>query len=83
MSRVINEPVLVYMNHGVVPISFIWQHRHYKVVEVLSWWRDPAAWWDGEPVKLLVRLIAARGTTSGVYELGRYDKDWFLQKVLD
>lgn len=37
----------------------------YKVVNILSWWREPGRWWEGEPVKFYLRLQAAPVTENG------------------
>ena len=83
MSKIINESIAVHMHDGSVPSAFIWRRRLYRVIEVLSCWREPARWWDGETVRLQVRIIATSGISTGFYELARRDKDWFLYRLLD
>ena len=47
MSKLIGEPIKVYRNKESSVTAFIWRRRLYRVLEVLSWWREPAEWWDG------------------------------------
>lgn len=83
MSKLINESITVHVKNDV-PAAFIWRHRNYKVIEIVSKWWEPARWWDGEKARLLVRLLAANRTTTGIYELEKQDAaNWFLRRVLD
>ena len=38
---------------------------NYKVVDILSWWREPGSWWEGEPVTLYLRLHAVPVVKKG------------------
>ena len=82
VSRIINEPITVHMHGNSVPTAFIWRRRLYRVTDVLSWWREPSEWWDGKPVQLLIRVTASNKST-GVYELCKQGKGWFLSRLLD
>jgi hypothetical protein len=82
VSKLINEPIKVHIGKNPVMTSSIWRRRLYKVIDVLSWWREPARWWNGELVRVLVRVIAANRST-GVYELCKIETNWFLHKLLD
>jgi hypothetical protein len=82
VSRQIDEPITVHISRESVPTAFIWRRRLYRVVEILSWWREAAEWWNGEQVRVLIRVTAEwRG--AGTYELCRSDSAWFLHRVLD
>jgi hypothetical protein len=83
VSRYIDESITVHVEKGeACPAAFIWRRRLYRVSEVLAWWREPAAWWEGEPVLMLVRVTAGRGASSA-FELCRRDSSWFLHRLLD
>lgn len=82
MSKLFNEPVLVHTNKTSAPDAFIWRKRLYRIKGILSWWREPAAWWDGEYESLFLR-VRARHSTDGVYELYRNGEQWFLQRLVD
>ena len=82
MSKVINEPIVVHIVNNM-PTAFIWRRRHYKVMEIMSTWWEPARWWNGEDAHLLVRLLAVNRTSTGIYELARNDAKWLLRRVLD
>lgn len=43
MSRLVGEPVKVHLDKEALPEAFIWRKRLYRVEEVFSWWREPAA----------------------------------------
>ena len=82
MSKLIVEPIRFHINSGQTKISFIWRKRLYKVENILSWWREPAEWWNGEPVRCFLR-VNARNSSVGTYELFKDDNNWFLYRVLD
>ena len=82
MSKLINEPVTVHLGKDSLPTAFIWRRRLYRITDVLSWWREPAAWWHEGPIKLLIRVNAV-GNTAGVYELSRLNSHWSLDRLLD
>jgi hypothetical protein len=70
------------MNKSSVLTAFIWRRRLYRVTNTLGWWREPSEWWNGEPVRLLVRVTAANKAT-GIYDLCKIDSSWFLSRLLD
>jgi hypothetical protein len=82
MSRLINEPVTVHLGKDSLPTAFIWRRRLYKVTGVIYWWREPATWWHGEAIRLLIRVTAVN-KTDGVYELSRLNSHWSLDRLLD
>lgn len=82
MPRVINEPITVYVSGSSVLSAFIWRRRLYRVVSLLCCWREPAEWWNREPVRFVFRISARRGVT-GIYELARLGADWFMHRVVD
>ena len=82
VSRQIDEPITVHISRESVPTAFIWRRRLYRVVEILSWWREASEWWNGEQVRILIRVTAER-KGAGTYELCRSDSAWFLHRVLD
>ncbi|MBM4454045.1 MAG: hypothetical protein FJ013_05640 [Chloroflexi bacterium] len=53
-----------------------------EVTETLGWWREPSRWWDGEPIRLLLR-VAAIHKSPCVYELCKSGKSWSLSRNLD
>jgi hypothetical protein len=82
VSRHIDEPITVHVSQESIPTAFIWRRRLYRVVEILSWWREASEWWNGEPVRILIRVTAER-RGAGIYELCKSDSSWFLRRVLD
>lgn len=82
VSRQIDEPITVHISRESVPTAFIWRRRLYRVVEILSWWREASEWWNGEQVRILIRVTAER-KGAGTYELCKSDSIWLLRRVLD
>jgi hypothetical protein len=82
MSKLIGEPVQVHENKDALPDAFVWRRRLYRVNEVISWWREPADWWDGGEMRFFIR-VNATNPSSGTYELYRLGESWFLSRVLD
>ena len=82
MSKLIIEPILIHLDDNKTKMSFIWRKKLYRVDDILSWWREPAEWWNGEPIKCFLR-VNARNSSVGTYELFKDDKNWFLYRVLD
>jgi hypothetical protein len=82
VSKYIDEPITVHVSKEFKPTAFIWRKRLYRVGEILSWWREPSAWWSGESVRILIR-VSAECKSSGIYELCKSDSDWSLHRILD
>jgi hypothetical protein len=82
VSRYIDEPIIIHINKESRPTAFIWRKRLYRVAEILAWWREPGEWWNGEPIRLFVRVSSgAQGT--GTYEIYKKNSEWFIYSVLD
>jgi hypothetical protein len=58
MARLVEDLVKVEFRDGIIPSAFLWRGKRYTVLEVLAWWREPAAWWDGGRVRRYFRLRA-------------------------
>ena len=82
MSKLISEPVKVHEDKNALPDAFIWRKRLYRVNDVISWWREPSEWWNGQEIRLFIR-VNATNSSSGTYELYRLGESWFLYRVLD
>lgn len=82
MTRLIDEPIVVHVSRDYRPEAFIWRKRVYRVAEIHDWWREPAEWWNGEAVRLVIRLSAGI-TDPGFYELCKRKSGWYLYRVLD
>ena len=83
MSKLIGEPVKAHVKeNGSVIAAFIWRKRLYRVTQVLSWWWEPAEWWNGKESRFFVR-VEAKGASMGAYELYRLGEQWFLSRVFD
>lgn len=82
MSRIVEEPVIVHLDASSKVTAFIWRRRLYRVKNILSWWREPSQWWQEEPIRLLVRVIAVN-RSDGIYELCRMGVSWFLRRISD
>ncbi|MBN1376337.1 MAG: hypothetical protein JXA01_09290 [Dehalococcoidia bacterium] len=82
MSRYINESITVHISRELKPTAFIWRKRLYRVIEILSWWHEPAEWWNGESIRTLM-LVSAECDSPGIYELCKSSADWSLRRLLD
>ena len=82
MSKLINESITVHVGKNSAVSAFIWRRRLYQVSEIISWWREPSRWWEGEPIRLLIR-VTANHNSEGVYDLCKAGKNWSLSRVLD
>ena len=82
MSKLIGEPVKVHKNKDSMITAFIWRKRLYRVLEVVSWWREPSEWWDGKAMSLFFR-VNAKNSSIGTFELYKLGEQWFLSRVLD
>ena len=82
MTRLIDEAITVHINRDAMPDAFIWRRRLYRITEVLRWWRVPGKWWNGESIRLFIRVTAVH-RSAGNYELRRNDGQWYLHVVLD
>ena len=82
MTKLIGEPIKVHLNKEALPDAFIWRKRVYRVIEILSWWREPAEWWKGEAMRFFVR-VNAQNASIGTYELCRLGNSWFLDRGFD
>lgn len=82
MSRLIAEKVSLQRRTGRTPRAFIWRGRVYRITGVINWWREPGAWWQGESVRLFLRVTAWRDS-EGIYDLCRVGQDWLLYRIHD
>lgn len=82
VSKYIGEPITVHVSKEFKPTAFIWRKRLYRVIEILSWWREPSDWWNGEPVRMLIR-VTAECKSPGIYELCKSTSAWSLHRLLD
>ena len=82
MSKLIGEPIRVRQNKDSMITDFTWRKRLYEVVEIIDCWREPSDWWNGNSMRLFVR-VNARNSSTGTYELCKLGEEWFLHRVLD
>jgi hypothetical protein len=82
MAKLIGEPIKAHTGKDSVLTAFIWRKRLYRVVEVLSWWREPSEWWNGKAMRFFVR-VNAKNSSTGTYELYQLGESWFIHRVLD
>ena len=82
VSRIVDESVIVHLDASSKVTAFIWRRRLYRVKGILSWWREPSQWWQEEPIRLLVRVIAVN-RSEGIYELCRMGINWSLHRIFD
>jgi len=82
MAKLIGEPIKVHNGKDSMLTAFIWRKRLYRVVEVLSWWREPSEWWSGKAMRFFVR-VNAKNSSTGTYELYQLGESWFIHRVLD
>jgi len=60
MSKLIGEPVRVHLDKEALPDAFIWRKRLYRVGEIISWWREPAEWWNDKSIRNLADRTLAQ-----------------------
>lgn len=67
------------------PAAFRWRGRTYRVVEVLGYWREDAAYWAGAGLHVPQRDLWRVETDAavGVCELVREQGAWRLARVWD
>jgi hypothetical protein len=82
MSKVINEPVAVYEPDGSLPKAFIWRKRLYRISNIIGKYREPARWWQGEPLTQLIRVVASNKSES-IFELMRISNSWQITRIFD
>ena len=82
MSKLINEPIMVYEPAGSLPKAFIWRKRLYRISEIIGNYREPARWWKGESLTQLIRVIAFN-QSEATFELTRVGNDWRISRVFD
>jgi hypothetical protein len=74
---------------GVPPEIFRWRGGAYRVLAVLGYWREDAAYWAGGGIEVPQRDLwrveadAAGRARQGVFELVREDGAWRLERVWD
>jgi hypothetical protein len=84
MTKIVGEPIRVHekQNENSPVAAFIWRKRLYRVDEVLNWWREPADWWTGNPMRFFVMVNATCSSTC-TFELYKFGDSWFLSRILD
>ena len=82
MSKIIMEKVSLKRRDGEVPRTFTWRKKAYEITGLISWWREPGAWWRSEPIRCFIRVNTRRGT-EGVCDLCKVGEDWFLYRIHD
>jgi hypothetical protein len=82
MCKLINESVTVYQPDGSPPKAFIWRKRLYRISEIIGNYREPACWWQGEPLTQSIRVVAFNQSES-VFELIKINQGWQLTRVFD
>jgi hypothetical protein len=81
MAGLVNEPVEVELRDGHVPTAFTWRGKRHRILEVVGWWRQPSAWWEGKKVRLFVRVRAFH-RRERIVELCKAGDRWVLRTVL-
>ena len=82
MAKLVAEKVTLQRRDGQPPQAFIWRRRVYRITRIIAWWREPGAWWQGQPVRLFLRVVARRAS-EGIYDLCRVGQDWLLYRIHD
>jgi hypothetical protein len=70
---------------SIAPARFRWRGRTLRVVEVLGYWREDAAYWTGGGIEIPQRDLWRVETDSavGVCELVHEGGAWRLARVWD
>lgn len=91
MVKVLNNKIEVKTDGRGRPLVFSQGVRgnfrkvNYKVARILSWWREPGQWWEGEQVKLYLRLEAVLmggSCSAGIFEIYRAGEEWYFHRLL-
>jgi len=82
MSKLINEPVVVYEPAASLPKAFIWRRRLYRISEIIGSYREPACWWKGEPLIQLIRVTASN-QSEATFELEKTSDGWRISRIID
>jgi len=82
MSKIIMEKVSLQRREGKAPRVFTWRRQVYPITGVISWWREPGAWWQNEPIRCFIR-VSTRRETKGVCDLCKVGEDWFMYRMHD
>ncbi|MFC1999970.1 DUF6504 family protein [Chloroflexota bacterium] len=82
MTKLIGEPIKVHSKDDSNITAFVWRKRHYRVNEVVNWWREPSDWWNGTAMRFFVRVNATNSST-GTYDIYKLGEVWFLHRVFD
>lgn len=67
---------------GGRPRSFRWRDRQYTIRTVLERWTDTGRWWEGERVKVFLRVAGTGGTLWEIY-FDTATSTWHLYKIYD
>ena len=82
MSRLVNEPIVVYAPAGSLPKAFIWRKQLYHISDIIGNYRNPTRWWEGGPLTHLIRVIASSQGES-IFEIMRVGGGWQIIRILD
>lgn len=83
ISPPINQPIQVTMDKSsIMPSSFVWRGKAYRVLKVQEYWRLIDAWWDGVGEKTFFRVECQN---CSVFEImfDHQKKKWLLARVED
>ena len=77
-----------------MPTAFMWRRRRFRVTAVLARWIEAEQWWKAPPGadgdragdRIVWRLEASAGPSTGVYDLCQHTRPsggWFLVRSFD
>ena len=82
MAKLFNERITVHFNEHKKLDAFIWRKRLYRISEIIGNYREPARWWQGEPLTQHIRVVASSQSES-IFELMRMSGGWQITHVFD
>ncbi|NLY55119.1 MAG: hypothetical protein GX058_01260 [Firmicutes bacterium] len=84
MPKRTDYPLQVACTRQGLPRKLIWPdgRRSENIAEILDYWREVGAWWDGESERQVYLVVT---TTQKSYELYQVlaTGSWYLTRVFD
>jgi hypothetical protein len=63
-----------------MPLSFTFRGVEYRIAEIIDWWEETGAWWQGERTRRMFRVQTEK---FGVFELEQDGDQWRLYRIWD
>ncbi|MGB9868123.1 MAG: DUF6504 family protein [Bacillota bacterium] len=66
---------------GMIPESFSWKGKQYRIVRIVEEWCDTGEWWKGETEKKFYRVETDWSMVEIFYDTGT--KSWGIYRIYD